>query len=226
MPAHDDWNPIERLAADADRNGHVTLADLPGWLGELFFIPGDGLLWMLVTYAPGLAQFLEISPTDYGGTLAAFLSTCAWLTTFVAGSIAYQWVLDADRRLTRAVGGLFKDSVMRARIASKLLRQRWRQWLTRSRPTDRLEFAEDVELAPLQLRALELHSELAAGYALPVRETAGALDISVRATQDMLDKLKSLGLLERTIGGADGESAYKLAAAGRALLMLRRLSTG
>jgi DNA-binding IclR family transcriptional regulator len=76
-------------------------------------------------------------------------------------------------------------------------------------------------LSATELRVLQLHAGLAAGYALSVSEVADALRARQHATRELLSGLKELGLLNRAIGGTDDETSYTLSAAGKALLAAR-----
>jgi len=189
---------------------------------EGYFLPGDWLLRTIIAYVPPLAEFLDVSAADYGGLLSGFVSTCVWLLLLIFGSIAYQSIRDADRALTRGVTGLYADAVRRGRIAVALLAARLRR-RTGSAP-EQIEFAEDVELSPDELRALQLHAELEPGFALAVSEVASALSARTHQAQQVLERLKQLGLIDNTVGGLDGESAYTLTRVGRAFLIFRQLA--
>ena len=213
--------PTAAFAADANADGYVTLGDAGVWLQQVFFLPGDWLLWALATHAGPVARFLEVGAADYRGLLSGFISTCTWLLALIVISIAYQFIRDVDRKLTRGAVDFYDDTRRRWRIAAAVLRQRWRG-ADRKRDSHSIEFAEDIELSEQELAVLRLHSDLGAGYALTVSDVARAVRARKQQIASLLDRLKSLGLLNRT-GGADGESAYTLSAAGRALLMFRRL---
>jgi DNA-binding MarR family transcriptional regulator len=216
-------NPFDRLTLDAGGDGQFTLAELAELGAAVFFLPGDTFLWALLTYAAPLGRLLGIGATDIGGVLSAFVSICVWLTAFIGLTIAYYYVRDLDRRATRTVQRVFTTVALRARIARAVLQQRWRTWRAARVPANRVDFPGDIELSAAQLAALRLHAELASGYTLSISEAARALGARTRATEDLLDGLNELGLLTRAFGGADGESAYTLSAAGKAFLIFRQL---
>jgi DNA-binding MarR family transcriptional regulator len=227
MPSTDPVrNPLARLTLETGGGDHLTGANLVGDLHALFFLPGDLFIWALTTYAAPLAGLLGIAPSDYGGVLSGFVSSCAWIAAFVALAIAWQAILDFDRRVTSAAQRLYSTVMLRARIARILTRQRVRAWLAWRKPANRTELASDIEISPAQLQALRLHAELAPGYVLPVSEAAAATGTRLHAMQDLLDGLQRLGLLERRLGAADDESAYTLTKAGMALLVFRKLDPG
>jgi hypothetical protein len=119
-------NPLDSLALDANGDGQLTSADVSDWLGAAFFLPGDGLLWALSTYAAPLASLLDLGAADYGSVSSAFFSLCAWLAAAIALNIAYHFVLDVDLRITTAIKRAFTTLTVRLRIARILLLQRWR----------------------------------------------------------------------------------------------------
>jgi hypothetical protein len=216
----DRW-PLPRLALDADGDGHFTSADVFENLAALFFLPGDGCLFALSTYAAPIARLLGFSPPVYGGIVSGFLSACAWFVAFMVTSIAYHRVLDVDRRMTSATHRLFATAALRLRIGHALLRQRWRAWSAARRPTTQVAPVREVALSATELKVLQLHAGLAAGYALSVSEVADALGARNDPTRELLSGLKELGLLNRAIGGTDDETSYTLSSAGKTLLAAR-----
>lgn len=220
---HEIPTPFARLTLDPDGDGRFTTSDLSEHFYNAFFLPGDAFIWALSTYASPLAKFLGIGVADYGGFLAALVSSFVWITVFVELVVVYQYVLEWDRRVTRAILRLFRTATLHVRIAGTVLLQRWRAWRAARVPANRVDFPSELTLSAAQLAALRLHAELRPGFALSVSETARALGARNRAAQDLLDGLKELGLLNRTLGGADGDSAYTLSEAGKALLVFRQL---
>jgi DNA-binding MarR family transcriptional regulator len=216
--------PQAPAAVDIDGDGELTLNDADEWLLHMFFLPGDWSLWALTTYAPWAARFLDVGPADYGGVLSGYLSVCAWLAALIAAAITYHFIRDADRKLTLAIAQRYDDLLRRLRIGVALLRQRWRRGDAARSRSSSVEFVEDVPLSDRELSVLQLHAELGPGYALSVSDVAHALNARAHPTHALLDRLKQLGLLNRTVGGADGETAYTLTSAGRALLAFKRLA--
>jgi hypothetical protein len=227
MPSTDPVeNPLARLTLETGPGDHLTVTNLVGDLHRLFFLPGDLFVWALTTHAAPVARPLGIATSDYGGVLSGFVSSCTWIAVFVALAVAWQAVLDFDRRVTSAARRLYSTLMLRARIARILAQQRFRAWLASRKPANSAELASDIEISPAQLQALRLHAKLAPGYLLPVSEAAAATGTRLHVMQDLLDGLQRLGLLERRLGAADDESAYTLTRAGMALLVFRKLHDG
>lgn len=216
----DRW-PFAQLTLDANGDGQFTFADVFERLWALLFLPGDLFLYVLSAYAAPLARWLELGPADYGGFVSGVLSTCVWFVALTIASITYHYVRDVDRRLTSATWRLIATARLRARIRYALLRQRWRAWFAARQPAKQATEVREVELSAPELRVLQLHAGLAAGYTLSVSEVAHALRARVYATHELLSGLKELGLLNRAMGGTDDETSYTLSAAGKALLAAR-----
>lgn len=67
---------------------------------------------------------------------------------------------------------------------------------------------------------LELHARLAPGFALGVSDVAAELAVRIHEIRPALERLTRLKLLQSTVGGLDGETAFTVTAAGRAMLRL------
>ena len=186
---------------------------------EWFFLPGDWLIYLLSSRAAPVAEMFGLSPADYGGTLAGFIAWTCWivlaLTTIATTS--------AVRRFDRAVTGGIIDACIE-------LRRRWRMALVfaeyrrkvraqRKEPT--IDVAEEPGLSRDELRVLELHARLSPGFALSTRDVAEELNTRVHEIRAALERLQKLNLLNSTVGGYDGETAYTLSPAGRTLLQIR-----
>ncbi|NIW23675.1 MAG: hypothetical protein GWN29_03470, partial [Gammaproteobacteria bacterium] len=74
------WPPLIR---DINADGQFTLSDVWLWIVQLYFVPGDAVLWVLLTYTPGLATFLELGPGSYHGLFTAMVSGGIWLVAIV-----------------------------------------------------------------------------------------------------------------------------------------------
>jgi len=50
---------------DMSSDGRVTITDAWLWVVQLFFVPGNTVLWLLLTYLPSFAGFLELGSGSY-----------------------------------------------------------------------------------------------------------------------------------------------------------------
>jgi hypothetical protein len=216
--------PPSVLDVELNGDGQFTLSDAGLWIGEAFFLPGDWLIWAVATYAPPVAEFFEISAGDYGGVLSGFVSALAWAGLVLGVGVLFGAVRDFDRALTSRIGRFVAETRRRLRVGWALLTYRLRRGRREPSKRDGVELSEEIELSSLELRVLRLHAELRAGYALAVSEVATALGLRRNQALDTLSRLKQLNFLETTLGGSEGESAFRLTRAGRGFLVFRQLS--
>jgi len=186
---------------------------------DLFFLPGDWLIYLLSSRAPPVAEMFGLSPADYGGTLAGFIAWTCWivlaLTTIATTS--------AVRRFDRAVTGGIIDACieLRRRWRMALVFADYRRKLRAQRKEPTIDVAEEPGLSSDELRVLQLHARLSPGFALSTRDVAEELNTRVHEIRAALERLQKLNLLNATVGGYDGETAYTLSPAGRTLLQIR-----
>ncbi len=74
---------VWKFVPDINYDGVVTISDVWLWFKWLFFYPGDGLIYLMITKTPKVAQFLEISYKNYGGILSGVISFFSWIIFFI-----------------------------------------------------------------------------------------------------------------------------------------------
>jgi len=77
------YNPRRwTFMADMNHSGSVTISDVWLWFKWLYFYPGDGFIYVMVSGLPSVANFFEITYGDHGGTLSK-ISFLFWMIIFV-----------------------------------------------------------------------------------------------------------------------------------------------
>ena len=190
-----------------------TLA-LPS-LAKLYCLPGDWAIYGVATYAPWAAQWLGIEAADYGSAYSVAVSLVAWAALTILLIVAWAAVRDVDRAVTRGVSRLASETMRRIRMA--IARFKYRHGPKR-RTEPAIEVTEVPELKLDELRVLRLHASLGPGYALAVSDVAERLEARGYQIRGVLEHLQGLKLLQATVGGLDGESAYTLTPLGRIIL--------
>jgi DNA-binding MarR family transcriptional regulator len=216
--------PPSVLRVDVNGDGTFTISDAFLFVGDAFFLPGDWLIWTVATYAPPLARFFELGPSAYGGVLSSFVSAFAWLATLLLLIIVHGSIRDFDRALTSLIVRGYSELRRKFRIGVTLLGYRLRSLRKTSPKPTHVELAQEVDLSAGEAAVLLLYAKLQSGYALSVSEIADQLELRKNRAEEALGRLRKLGMLETTLGGSEGESAYRLTGAGRGLLVHHQLS--
>jgi hypothetical protein len=202
--------PVNPFVVD----GALALPSFEQW----FYLPGDWSIYLLASRLPAIAEPLGVGPADYGGTFAGFLAWVIWVAFAIALIAAAAAVRRFDRAVTRGIADGMLGLKRRLRMALAFARYRKQRRATRKEPTFD---GEEPSLSRDEVRALELHARLAPGFALAVSDVAEELHARVYEVRSVLERLQRLQLLQSTVGGLDGETAYTLTSSGRALLRLR-----
>jgi hypothetical protein len=184
-------------------------------LAAWFFLPGDWLIYLVSSRAPWIAASFDLGPGDYGGAISAVLSGAAWLALALAVIVAAGGVRRFDEKLTRGIAAAVDELRRRLRMAVAFARHR-RQRRRRVEPS--FEVGELPPLCAEDLRVLALHARLAPGFALTAGDVAEELDRRPHEIRAVLERLQRLKLVQTTVGGLEGDTAYTLTAAGRGVL--------
>ena len=70
------------LEKDMNCDGASTISDANLWFEWVFFLPGDGLYWLLMQ-SQQLSAFLELTGDAYGGWDSGIFSAMAWLIALI-----------------------------------------------------------------------------------------------------------------------------------------------
>jgi len=186
---------------------------------EWFFLPGDWLIYLVSSRAAPVADLFGVGPADYGGALAAFLSWFCWIALALLAIATTSAVRRFDRVLTYKIIDAVVELRRRVRMAFVFVEYRRKLRAQRKEPT--IDVIEEPGLSRDELRVLQLHARLSPGFALSTSDVAQELRTSGHEIRGALERLQKLNLLNATVGGLDGETAYTLSPAGRTLLQIR-----
>jgi hypothetical protein len=213
------------FSRDMNADGEFTFTDIWLWTVHFFFIPGDAVVWVTLTYVPWLARFLELGAGSYGELFSAIVSAAIWLFGLVMTGALYSLVLDLDRALTGSAVRFCREWLRRARVLRTWLACQVhgsRQLMSPRRRASVPEIdLDELDLEEIEIEVLRSHAFLAPGYLLNVSELASSLEIHRAQAQKLLDKLEGLALLQRGFGSTDGQSGYRLSPPGQFVLMAR-----
>ncbi len=66
------------FVADMNLDGAFTMGDIIEILIQLFFLPGDSLLFLILNYTPKVTNALEFSYDNYHGIFTGIVSFIVW----------------------------------------------------------------------------------------------------------------------------------------------------
>lgn len=78
---------------DINQDGVFTISDVQGWIIQLYFLPGEFFLYILINYFSSIALFFEIDPGSSHGVLSGLISFIAWvLVVFWISAMCFLFV--------------------------------------------------------------------------------------------------------------------------------------
>lgn len=181
---------------------------------QLFCLPGDWAIYLIARYLPAQAEWLGFGAAEYGSAYSVAVSLAGWALVAIVLIMAWAAIRDVDRAVTRGVGGLYSETLRHIRMAVARLRY-GRRPKRRTEPV--LEVTEMPALGLDEIRVLREHATVGPGYALAVSDIAERLEARGYQIRGVLERLQTLKLLQTTVGGLDGETAYTMTPFGRAV---------
>ena len=212
--------PWAQLMLDMNGDGRFSVGDLGPMLVHLFFLPGDGLLWLALNHAPAVVAFFNLSESAFGAVQSALLSTLVWLFAILAlGTLQsmanrFAWAVRAY------VSGACSELLRRTRVGKILMAYRVRRWRQNRVEPEMSDLATEVDLSATELEVLSLHSEMDNETAFGIREIAQSVGISLKQAQGAVDRLKRLQFLANRMGE---KSSYCLTRPGQMFLASRNM---
>jgi hypothetical protein len=187
---------------------------------HLFFLPGDTVLWLVFSYWPSLALFLELSHSAFGGVESAVLSAGGWLLMILVVGTLHSGLVRLGWAIRAYVVGIYREGLRRTRVGKLLVAYRVRGCTRQRAEPEIRDFPSEVDLNATDLEVLSLHRQSDAELALGIREIAASLGVPVKQAQGAVDKLKRLELLANRM---DEKSSYRLTRPGHLFLVSREM---
>jgi hypothetical protein len=180
---------------------------------QLFCLPGDWAIYVVARYLPAQAEWLGVGAAEYGSAYSVAASLAGWVLVSIVLIMTWAAIRDADRAVTRSMSGLYSETLRQIRMAIARLKY-GRRPKPRTEPV--LEVSEWPALSVDEIRVLREHATVGPGYALAVSDIAERLETRGYQIRGVLERLQTLKLLQSTVGGLDGETAYTMTPFGRA----------
>lgn len=205
------WLPF---IVDLNGDGRYTITDFAIWAKNIFFLPGDWIIWKFAGTFPGAARFLELNTADYGGLLSNTLSIGFWAVVLLMLFLTWRFIRAIDDTLTGWFGMAAEGIKQRARIAmvkAKAGKNRHQ--------TDDINFADDIQLSRAEFSVLRAHSDNSAEGPPDLADLASRLRIESKDMDKCLKRLMKYGLLEKT-----RKQGYLVTQTGGAYLVFKQLA--
>jgi len=186
-------------------------------LRDWLLLPGDAVLYALLTWLPGVARFVGLSTGDYGSGLSIGLSIILWLLALIAVGVALTAVRDFDRRLTAFVVGCFREAQRLGRVLRRRLTIRAGQ-LFRRREGESVR-VEPVILESLERAMLRCLTNIDDHAVLTLDELAARLNRPLPQVRAALLHLTELALIERGQDKYERREGLRITTAGQMVLI-------
>lgn len=206
------------MTLDVSGDGHITFSDVWTWIWQVAVMPGDVVISLLVSYAPPIAEFFELSTDDYGGSMSNFISIASWLLIFVASSIAFNGVRNLDHALTARIVAGYSGFLRIFRVARRRLVSTVAQFRMRRRKTPGL-VVSDVELGPVETTVLKCYASVDELIVLTPRDVAEKLNLKKYQVEQTIRRLCDLHLVEHSLGTDQGQEGHHISQAGQMYLI-------
>jgi hypothetical protein len=195
-----------------------AMAEAGEWLLEIFLLPGNALVYLLVSYAHPLAEFFDLS-IDEPGTITVTASVVIWLAAIVLTATLLTKIREVDRSITAWLTACFDETcrwirVLKRRISSSLALRRQKN----SSKNDAFVL-DSIQLANLETSVLRCLSRIDDGAILTTRELAASLARPERELNNVLRRLVELGLIERRSDSLTNSDGHCIATAGQMYLL-------
>lgn len=80
---YDPKKPWTTFKSDINHDGKITITDVGSWFTWIFYLPGNCIVYALITNFPNLSEFFEISSQSYNSFNSGFISVIFWLSIFL-----------------------------------------------------------------------------------------------------------------------------------------------
>jgi hypothetical protein len=207
------------LARDTNGDGKFTIADFGSFLTEMLLLPGNGLIWLIVTYAPGVAEFLELDNQSFSSGIVIWLSVMLWLAALFIATTILNTVREIDRRLTQRIAGWYSELKRFSRIARRYVVTRLNQLRGLGRRADS-DFAVDtVQLADAEARVLRCLAGIEDGAVMTAEELATRVGQPAREIRRAISRLKEIDFIENSVDRLTQKKGHCIAAAGQMFML-------
>jgi hypothetical protein len=199
-------------------NENPAMAEAGNWLLEILLLPGNAFVYLLVSYATPVADFLELG-TDEPSTITVLAAVVIWLAAIVFTGTLLTKILEIDRAMTAWIAAGFDDVCRWIRVVKRRIRSSLAVRLRRHSSKDDALVLDSVQLARLETSVLRCLSRIDDGAILTTQEMAARLARPERELRKVVQRLLELGLIERRSDSLTKSDGHCIATAGQMYLL-------
>lgn len=90
---------------DINGDGIFTITDVFKLIAQLFFLPGDSLIYFTINEAPEVARFLELGRNSLHGFLSGIFSLIVWIVFLAILLLIKRIIADTFRKIGGGLSG-------------------------------------------------------------------------------------------------------------------------
>ena len=194
-------------------------SDTGSRLVEILILPGNAFVYALVTYAPGIAGFLELSKDDYGGTVSISVAALVWFSAIFIAGTALTKLNELDRRMTARIAAFYHEFLRLIRILKRRLVTSF-AFRSSAPQSDRENLVVDtIDLVGAETSVLRCLSNIDDGAVLTIDEIAAKLDRPRREIKSIMQRLIELELIKPSNDSFTKKHGHRIATAGQMYLL-------
>ncbi|MDX1563651.1 MAG: hypothetical protein R3305_12025 [Gammaproteobacteria bacterium] len=211
-----DWLGID---FDANGDGQATISDVGIWLVDLALWPGNALLDALMTYAPGVATFLELSADNRDGAYVVWASILLWLAALAIAGTVINKIRELDRTLTAFIAGGYAEAARRARVLRRRVVSFVGQRIQARKAAAGTIDVADVRLGKRDVAVLRRLTKLDEDHVISHEALAAQLNCGSAEIGAVLRRLEELGFVERGYEALSGDRGHRITSSGQMYLV-------
>lgn len=199
-------------------NEYPALAEAGDWLLEILLLPGNAFVYLVVRYAPPMADFFDLE-TGEPGTFTITASIVIWLAAIVFTGTLLTRIREIDRSVTAWLAACYQEIRRWIRVVKRRISASHAARMRSKTNRDDAIVLDSIQLAGLETSALRCLSRIDDGAILTTQEMAGRLARPEREIKKVLQRLVELGLVERRSDSVTRNDGHCIATAGQMYLL-------
>jgi hypothetical protein len=176
------------------------------------------LVYLLVSYAPPVADFFDLS-IDEPGTITVTVSVVIWLVAIVLTGTLLTKIREVDRSMTAWLTACFDDACRWIRVLKRRISSSLSFRAQKNSSKDDAFVVDSIQLAKLETSVLRCLSRIDDGAILTTHELATRLMRPERELKKVLRRLVELGLIEQRSDSLTNSDGHCIATAGQMYLL-------